>query len=64
MTGLTNNLLLRNYGCPGLKKIEMEKYRVAICIDKGLSKDSKLLILLDVYVCHRGPDFIELMKDL
>ena len=29
--------------------VKIEKYRVLICIDKGLSNDSKLLIFQDVF---------------
>ena len=42
--------------------IEVEKFRVSIFIVKGLSKDSKMLILWDVYVRHRDKDFLEWMK--
>ena len=42
--------------------IEVENYRVATCIAKGLPEDSKMLIMWDVYVRHRDKDFLEWMK--
>ena len=44
--------------------VEIETYRVAICIDKSLSKESKLLILLDVYVCYWHLGYMECLKNI
>ena len=41
----------------------IEEYRIKTCRDNGWDSTSKMLILWDVYVCHRDPELMEWMKD-
>ena len=42
--------------------VELERYRTEVCIRKNLPLSSKLLILWDVYVRHRDPEFMSWIK--